>query len=332
MNVLFVGGTGIISSACARIALARGIDLTFFCRGKTGRHPVPDGAKVLRGDIRDPQSVRSALGDRRFDVVVQWIGFVPAHVELDIELFRGRVRHYVFISSASAYQTPPSRLPVTESTPLHNPYWQYSRNKIACEERLIHAYRSEGFPVTIVRPSHTYDRGSLPVHGGWTIIDRMRRGLPVIVHGDGTSLWTLTHHEDFARAFVGLLGRGEAVGDSFHITSDEALTWDHIHEILGDAAGARPKVTHVPSELIAAFDPEWGAGLLGDKAHSMVFDNTKIRRLVPDFCAAIPYAHGGPQQIAWYDEDPSRRVVDDATNALIDRILVAYDRAWPEKR
>lgn len=286
---------------------------------------------MLRGDVRDPESARKVLGDLRFDVVVQWIGFLPAHVELDIELFRGRVGQYVFISSASAYQTPPSRLPVTESTPLHNPYWQYSRDKIACEESLIRAYRTEGFPATIVRPSHTYDPALLPLHGGWTVIDRMRRGLPVVVHGDGTSLWTLTHHEDFARGFVGLLGRDDAVGESFHITSDEALTWNQIHEMLGHAAGAAPKMVHVPSDLIAALDPEWGAGLKGDKAHSMVFDNTKIKRLVPDFRAVIPYAHGARQQIAWYDEDASRRVVDDGTNAIFDRILTAYGRAWPSK-
>jgi nucleoside-diphosphate-sugar epimerase len=332
MNVLFVGGTGIISSACARLALARGIDLTMLCRGKTGRHPVPSGAKVLHGDVRDAQSVRSALGDQHFDVVVQWIGFVPGHIELDLDLFRGRVGQYVFISSASAYQTPPSRLPVTESTPLHNPFWQYSRDKIACEERLTRAYRSEGFPATIVRPSHTYDPALLPPHGGWTVIDRMRRGLPVVVHGDGTSLWTLTHHEDFARAFVGLLGRSDAVGDQFHITSDEALTWNQIHEMLGQAAGATPKLVHVPSDLIAAFDPEWGESLLGDKAHIMVFDNTKIKRLVPDFRAVIPYAYGARQQIAWYDEDANRRIVEGRTNATFDRILNAYDRAWPEKR
>jgi nucleoside-diphosphate-sugar epimerase len=329
MNVLFVGGTGIISSACARLALERGIDVTFLCRGKTARHAVPSGARVLHADVRDAQSARSALGDRRFDVAVQWVGFVPAHIELDIELFRGRVQQYVFISSASAYQTPPLRLPVTESTPLYNPFWQYSRDKIACEERLIQAYRSEGFPATIVRPSHTYDPGLLPVHGGWTVIDRMRRGAPVVVHGDGTSLWTLTHHDDFARGFVGLLGRGEAVGDSFHITSDEALTWDRIHEILAAAAGARPKLVHVPSDMIAAFDPDWGAGLLGDKAHSMVFDNTKIKRLVPDYCAVIPYSEGARRQIAWYDEDPKRRVIESGTNALFDRIVAAHQRALP---
>ncbi len=329
MNVLFVGGTGIISSACARAALLRGIDVTFLCRGKTSRHPVPVGANVIRGDVRDRESVRAALGDRHFDAVVQWVAFVPAHVEFDIELFRGRTGQYIFISSASAYQTPPARLPVTESTPLANPFWQYSRDKIACEERLIHAYRAEGFPVTIVRPSHTYDEALLPPHGGYTVVDRMRRGLPVIVHGDGTSLWTLTHNEDFARGFVGLLGHSGAIGDAFHITSDEALTWDAIHEILGRAISCRPKLVHVPSDLIAAFDAEWGASLLGDKAHSMVFDNTKIKRLVADFRATTPYARGAEQQIAWYDEDARRRVVDPALNETIDRILAHYERAWP---
>jgi nucleoside-diphosphate-sugar epimerase len=330
MNVLFVGGTGIISSACARAALARGLNVTFLARGKSRRHPVPAGVAEIRCDVRDPASARAALGDRRFDAVVQWIGFLPAHVEQDIELFRGRTRQYVFISSASAYQTPPSRLPVTESTPLHNPHWQYSRDKIACEERLIRAYRTDGFPVTIVRPSHTYDVGLLPLHGGWTVVDRMRRGLPVIVHGDGTSLWTLTHNEDFARGFVGLLGHDAAIGEAFHITSDEALTWDRIHELLARPLGVEPKLVHVPSEVIAAFDPDWGAGLLGDKAHSMVFDNIKIKRIVPDYCAVIPYWQGAAAQIAWYLEDAARRVVDDQVNALFDRILAHARRALPQ--
>jgi nucleoside-diphosphate-sugar epimerase len=327
MNVLFVGGTGIIISACAREALARGIDVTFLCRGKTQRHPVPSGAKVLEADARNPAMVRSALGSRRFDAVVQWIAFVPEHIALDLELFRDRTAQYIFISSASAYQTPPARLPVTESTPLRNPFWTYSRDKIACEDRLVAAYRQEGFPATIVRPSHTYDAALLPIHGGWTIVDRMRRGLPVVVHGDGTSLWTLTHHEDFARGFVPLLGHEAAIGDSFHITSDEHLTWNQIHEILARAAGREPKLVHVPSTLIAEFDADWGASLLGDKAHSMVFDNTKIRRLAPDFRAVIPYVRGAEQQIAWYDADASRRTVDDATNALVDRILSRFERA-----
>jgi nucleoside-diphosphate-sugar epimerase len=331
MDVLFVGGTGIISSACARAALARGMGVTFLCRGKTERHPVPPGATLLRGDIRDPASARAALGDRRFDAVVQWVGFLPAHVLLDIELFDGRTRQYVFISSASAYETPPASLPVTESTPLSNPFWQYSRDKIACEEQLFAAHRASGFPVTIVRPSHTYDVSLLPVHGGWTIVDRMRRGLPVIVHGDGSSLWTLTHNDDFAHGFVGLLGHPAAIGEAFHITSDETSTWDQIHRILGRAAGVTPNLVHVPSELIAAYDPEWGASLLGDKTHSMVFDNAKIRKLVPEFRTVIPYARAAKEQIAWYDADDRRRVVDGRLNATIDRIVAGYGRAWPAK-
>jgi nucleoside-diphosphate-sugar epimerase len=311
-----------------REAIARGIDVTFLCRGKTQRHPVPRGARVLEGDVRDPRSARSALGERRFDVVVQWIAFVPEHVESDIELFRGRTKQYVFISSASAYQTPPARLPITESTPLHNPFWKYSRDKIACEERLVAAYR-DGFPATIVRPSHTYDVGLLPLHGGWTVVERMRRGLPVVVHGDGTSLWTLTHNEDFARGFVGLLGHDAALGEAFHITSDEALTWNQIHEILGHAVGVEPKLVHVPSSLIASFDPEWGASLLGDKAHSMIFDNTKIKRLVPDYRAVIPYCRGAEQQVAWYEEDEHRRAIDERTNSVVERIISHFERARP---
>ena len=235
----------------------------------------------------------------------------------------------MFISSASAYHKPPRSLPVTESTPLHNPYWQYSRDKMACEDILLQAYRSKQFPVTIVRPSHTYDAALLPVHGGWTVVDRMRRGLPVVVHGDGTSLWTLTHNDDFARGLVGLLGHSAALGEAFHITSDEALTWNAIHEIVGRAAGARPNLVHVPSDLIAAFDPAWGAGLLGDKAHSMIFDNTKIKRLVPDYRAVIPYSRGAEEQVAWYDADPRRRVVDAALDERIEGILRGYERAWP---
>jgi len=227
----------------------------------------------------------------------------------------------VFISSASAYQKPPRRVPVTESTPLHNPFWQYSRDKIACEEALIRAYRERDFPVTIVRPSHTYDRTSLPIYGGWTQIDRMRRGLPVVVHGDGTSLWTLTHHVDFAKAFVGLLGHTRALGEAYTITSDDVLTWNQIYQLLGDAAGAEPHLVHVTSNAIAALDAERGASLVGDKAHSMIFDNTKIKSLVPDYVATIPFEQGAREMVAWHDEDPARQVVDEDVNATIERLL-----------
>jgi nucleoside-diphosphate-sugar epimerase len=301
-------------------------------RGQTTKRPVPAGARVLHGDIRDRESARSALGDHTFDAVVNWIAFTTEHIETDLNLFRGRTGQYVFISSASAYQTPPASVPVVESTPLDNPVWLYSRNKIACEERLLRAYREAKFPMTVVRPSHTYDKTLCPIHGGYTMIDRMRQGLPVIVHGDGTSLWTLTHHRDFAKGFVGLLGQNRAIGDAFHITSDEVLTWDQIYRLLARAAGVEsPQLVHVPSDLIAAYDKGWGDGLLGDKAHSMIFDNAKIKRLVPDYVAAIPFVQGAQEIVAWYDSDPANRVVDEQLNQMIDRILAAYASAWPAR-
>ena len=323
MKVLFVGGTGVISSACSRLAVRRGIELYLLNRGQTER-PVPDGAHVLRGDIHDRASAERALGGATFDAVVDWIVFTPEQLEADIALFRGRTGQYLFISSASAYQKPISHLPITESTPLHNPFWAYSRAKIACEERLVRAYREEGFPITIVRPSHTYDRTMVPLMGGYTDIDRMRKGKKVVVHGDGTSLWVLTHHEDFAKGFVGLLGNDHAIGHAVQITSDEVLTWNQIYTIMGHAAGVEPQLVHVPSEVIARFDAEVGAGLLGDKAHSVIFDNSKIKRLVPDFVATIPFSQGAREIVAWYDEDPARRVVDAQVDDLIERIASSF--------
>ena len=328
MKALFIGGTGNISSACVELALARGIEVTLLNRGTSG-HPVPNGAQVVNGDIRDPQSVRAALGSRSFDVVAEFVAFTPEHIETDLELFRGRTGQYIFISSASAYQTPPAILPVTESTVLDNPYWEYSRNKAACEERLVHAYREEKFPITIVRPSHTYSAPYVPVEGGWTTIDRMLRGEPVIVHGDGTSLWTLTHANDFAKGFVGLMGNAHAIGEAFHITSDEWLTWNQIHEILAAAAGVKPTLVHVPSDLIAAYDKAWGESLLGDKTHSFILDNCKVKHLVPDFICTTPFSRGAEEIIAWHMADPARQQVDPAFNALCDRILQAYAKAWP---
>ena len=328
LNVLFIGGTGLISAASTKLAIERGINVFLLNRGQSTR-PVPAGATVLHGDIRDPQSVRQALGDRYFDVVVNWIAFTPDHIETDLELFRGKTGQYIFISSASAYQTPAVTLPVTESMVLDNPYWPYSRNKIACEERLIRAYREERFPVTIVRPSHTYDCRVLPMDGGYTVVDRMLRGKKVVVHGDGSTLWTLTHHADFAKGFVGLLGNARAVGDAVHITSDEWLTWNQIFEIVARAAGTTARIVHLPSAFIAAHDPRWGAGLLGDKTHCLIFDNSKIKRLVPDFSATIPYSRGAEEVLAWYNADPARRVVNDEFNAVCDRMIASYESIWP---
>jgi len=323
MKVLFIGGTGIISSACSQLAIERGIELYLLNRGLT-RRPVPDGAQILIGDIRDRNSVKSALGSRHFEVVVDWVAFVPEQIENDLELFRGRTQQYIFISSASAYQTPPAKLPVTESTPLSNPFWEYSRNKIACEERLMRAYHEERFPITIVRPSHTYDRTSLPMHGGYTIVDRMRKGQKVIVHGDGSSLWVLTHHRDFAKGFVGLLGNRRAIGEAFQITSDELLTWNRIFEIVAQAAGVEADIVHVPSEIIARYDSEWGDSLLGDKTHSMIFDNSKIKRIVPEFVATIPFTQGAQEIINWYAANPDLQIIDAALNQTIDKIIRDY--------
>jgi nucleoside-diphosphate-sugar epimerase len=323
-RVLFIGGSGIISSACSRLAVERGLDLTVLNRGVSKDRPLPEGVRELRADIRDAAAAREALGDLEFDAVVDWLAFTPDHVRASLDLVEGRCGQYVFISSASAYQTPPARLPVTESTPLRNPYWQYSRDKIACEDLLVAAYRERGLPMTIVRPSHTYDRTAIPLDAGWTAIHRIREGKPVVVHGDGTSLWTLTHHEDFARGFVPLLGHPRALGEAFHITSDDVLTWDQVTHALAAAAGVEARIVHVPSDVIAAGDPGWGAGLLGDKAHSMVFDNSKLRGLVPGFAAQIPFEQGAREILAWYDEDPARQVVDEELDAALDRLVATW--------
>jgi nucleoside-diphosphate-sugar epimerase len=330
-SVLFLGGTGTISSACTQRAVELGMDVFLLNRGRSTSRPVPDGCQILVGDLSDVNSVREAVGDREFDVVADFRAFTPSDVQSRLDVFGGRMGQYVFISSASAYQTPPGRLPVVESTPLRNPFWQYSRDKIACEDLLVRAYREDGLPATIVRPSHTYDKTLLPFDGGWTVVDRMRRGVPVVVHGDGTSLWTLTHSTDFARAFVGLLGHPAAIGDSFHITSDEWLPWNVIFTIVGNAAGVEPRLVHVPSEIIAVADPEWGAGLLGDKAHSMIFDNSKVRRLVPDYVAVVGFHQGAREIMDWYDADPSRQVIDSAMDVTMDQLVAAHrgtERAW----
>jgi nucleoside-diphosphate-sugar epimerase len=324
LRVLFIGGSGIISSACCRLAVQRGIELCALNRGATQLRPLPSEVTMLHGDIRDEASVIQALGDREFDVVVNWIAFTPDHVEVDLERFRGRIGQYIFISSASAYQTPPSRVPITESTPLRNPYWQYSRNKIACEDRLVRAYREDGFPATIIRPSHTYDRTLVPSYAGWTLVQRMRQGKEVIVHGDGTSLWTLTHSDDFAKGFVPLLGNTRTIGEAFHITSDDVLTWNQITMILAAAAGVEAKIIHVPSHTIAAADPNWGPALLGDSAHSMIFDNSKLRSVVPDYVATITLEQAAPEIIEWHDGDQSRQRLDADLDALMDKLSAEF--------
>jgi nucleoside-diphosphate-sugar epimerase len=331
MRVLFIGGTGIISSACSRLAAERGIELFVLNRGETWR-PLPDDVTRLLGDIRDPKAAREAIGNLTFDAVVDWVAFTPEHVETDLGLFEGRTGQYILISSASTYQTPPANLPITESAVLDNPIWQYSRDKIACEERVVRAYREHRFPFTIVRPSHTYDCTLPPPRGGWTAVDRMRRGVPVVVHGDGSSVWTLTHHRDFAKGLVGLLGREDAIGESFHITSDEWLTWDRINQILARAAGTTAEIVHVPSDIIRRYDCTWGDSLLGDKTHSKIFDNSKIKRFVPDYAATIPFSQGAEEIIAWYDADPSRRKIDQELDCTMSQIIDDWRGVFPDSQ
>lgn len=335
MKVLFIGGTGLISSACVSLAVQRGIELFVLNRGASSKYARPVGAQYWQGDVRrDPGAVAQRLAGHFFDAVVDWVAFTADDIEQDIALFRGKTRQFVFISSASAYQKPPAHYLITEDTPLANPFWDYSRQKIACEERLLRAYRDEGFPVTIVRPSLTYGPSQIPLSIGswqhpWTVMDRMRRGQKVIVPGDGTSLWVTTWNEDFAKGFVPLLGREQALGHAFHITSDEALTWDQLSEQAAHALGVEPNIVHIPSELIAAYWPHAYGSLLGDKARSVVFDNSKIKRFVPDFVATVPWQEGVRRAIAWFEEDASRQTIDHEANQLWDTIIQAYQRAFP---
>jgi nucleoside-diphosphate-sugar epimerase len=331
MKILFIGGTGLISTAVSRLAIERGMELYHLNRGaRKVDHKIDiPGVKTLIADIHQPETMQAALRDVEFDVVVDWIAFTPEDIERDIALFQGRVKQFVFISSASVYQKPPSHYIITESTPLYNPYWEYSRNKIACEDRLMRAYREDGFPVTIVRPSLTYDPNFPVSLGGWrcyTIADRMKKGLPIIVHGDGSALWVVTHAEDFGRGFLGLLGNYHTLGHAFHITSDEVQTWNQIYETIADALGVKANIVHIPSEFIVSVLSKFEGGLIGDKSWSAVFDNSKIKAFVPGFQAQIPFREGIRRTLAWYDADEKRRWIDDQANKELDQILEAYGK------
>lgn len=327
MRILFIGGTGIISGASTRLALERGEELWLLNRGQ--RAPVP-GARHLVADHRDSDAVRAALGNLTFDAVVNFVAYTPDDIERDLAVFSGRTRQYVFISSASAYQKPPQDWPITESSPLVNPHWQYSRDKIAGEERLLRAFRDHAFPVTIVRPSLTYDETMVPLAlNAWqrpyTIVDRMRRGKKVIVPGDGTSLWTVTHSADFAVGLLGLLGQPRAIGQAFHITRDDAATWDILFAQTAAAAGAELRAVHIASDWLVACVPDWEGTLIGDKSQSGLFDNAKIKRFVPEFQPRIPFADGVARSIAWMDADPARRAVDEALDRQLDALIDAYE-------
>jgi nucleoside-diphosphate-sugar epimerase len=331
VKLLFIGGTGIISTACVHRAMARGHEVWVLNRGRTRGPDLPDGVSRLVADAYDPEQVRAATAGHTFDAVVQWVGFTPDHVARDIEVFAD-VAQYVFISSATVYRKPPSHYMITEETPLGNPLWRYADNKIQCEDRLRAASAERGFRMTIVRPSHTYGLTQIPVSvGSWTrpftIVDRMRRGAPIVIPGDGTSLWTVTHSSDFAVGLVGLLGHPDAIGEAVHITSDDVLSWNDIYAHVAAAAGVEIDVLHVPSDALAAAEPELNGSLWGDKAHSLVFDNSKIRRLVPEFDPVVPFGRGIRDTVAWFDGDPARQEIDQDVNALLDRVAAVYTDA-----
>jgi nucleoside-diphosphate-sugar epimerase len=335
MKILFIGGTGIISSACADLVAARGHELFLVNRSMSKKVPLPEGATVLQADIYTEEArLEGLLAGHHFDVVVDYLAYHPNDIERDLRLFRSRTDQFVFISSASAYQKPVRNYLITEETPLENPYWEYSRNKIACEERLMQAHRDEGFPTTIIRPSHTYGPTQIPfgvsswMHP-WTVVDRMKRGQKVIVPGDGTSLWVLTWNADFAKGLVGLLGNGKAIGEAFQITSDEVLSWDQIHLEAYRALGLKPNVIHIPSDLIGLYDPHALGSLVGDKANSVVFDNSKIKRFVPDYACEVKWAEGVRRSLAWFETHPEYQTIDHQMNAVWDRIITAYEKAFP---
>ncbi|MAL17596.1 MAG: NAD-dependent dehydratase [Balneola sp.] len=327
MKVLFIGGTGNISRSVSKLALSKGIDLYLLNRGKTDAD-IP-GAKTIAADIYNLEETKKALQEHTWDVVVNWIAFIPEHIQNDLQLFRGKTKQYIFISSASIYQKPPSMPVIDESTPLSNPFWEYSRDKIACEELLMEAYREDQFPVTVVRPSHTYDTRIPVAIGGWTeytIIDRMKKGKKVIIHGDGTSLWTITHARDFAKGFTGLLGNQRSLGQAINITSDEVLTWNQIYEAVANAAGVELNAVHISSDFISRIAPGEADGLLGDKAHCAIFDNSKIKQLVPNYTATIPFSEGIKETLAWFEEKEERMIVNPDTNTMMDKIIAAHER------
>jgi len=334
MNVLFIGGTGNISTACTQLAIARGINVTLLNRSQ--RESLP-GAQQITVNISDAKATEAALAGRTWDAVVDFIAYTPADIEQRIALFRGKVGQYIFLSSASAYKKF-AAWPITESTPLANPHWQYSRDKIACEERLARAFREDAFPSVVIRPSLTYGDSVIPLavnswFKSYTAVDRMRRGLPVIVPGDGLTLWTITHATDFAKGLIGLLGQEKALGETFVLTSDEALTWDQYYLATAKAAGVTaPKLVHIATDFITACLPESTGSLLGDKSHTAIFDNSKIKRFVPDYQATTSYSEGIKRTIAWFDADERRHVIDTEANANWDRLIAAYDRGLQQAR
>ena len=330
MKALLIGGTGTISSAISALCIKQGWELCLLNRGSRSGF-VPEGAQVITADINDTDDVEEKLSGMTFDVVADFIAYNTEHVKRDIKLFQDRCAQYIFISSASAYQKPPGSPVITESTPLCNPYWQYSRDKIACELKLMKAYRKSGFPVTIVRPSHTYGDTSVPLgvhgkNGSFAVIERIRQGKQVIIHGDGTALWTMTHNTDFAKAFCGLMGNIHAIGEAYHITSDESLTWNQIYEAIAAALEVRLRPVHIASDVLAAGYKKFGGSLTGDKANSVIFDNTKIKRIVPGFTTAVRFDQGIRRTIEYIYSHPDCQKPDPEFDAWMDEMIQRQEK------
>jgi nucleoside-diphosphate-sugar epimerase len=334
MKVLFIGGTGIISMAITRqLSKLPNFELYLLNRGNRNSD-LPSNVKIIQGDINNEQDIASKIENLSFDAVCNFIAFVPKHLERDYNLFKNKTKQYIFISSASAYQKPLSNYLITEGIPMANPYWEYSRNKIACEDFLMKKYREDKFPVTIVRPSHTYDERSVPLgvhgkNGSWQVIKRMQEGKPVIIHGDGTTLWTMTNNSDFAKAFIGLLGNVHALGETFHITSDESLTWNQIYQSIANALGVELKACHVSSEFLHAVGPQYDflGSLVGDKANSVVFDNSKVKRAVPGFVATKRFDQGVKETIDFILKNKEYQKEDPDFDKWCDKVVEARENA-----
>ena len=337
MKILFIGGTGTISMAITKRLGNMGEELYLLNRGNRN-HDLPENVHCVSCDVNDEAALNKAVDGMEFDCVADFIAFTPEQAERDYRVFAGKTKQYIFISSASAYQTPLSDYRITEGTPLSNPFWSYSQNKIKCEELLMHHYREDGFPVTIVRPSHTYDERTVPLgaHGSkgpYSVLKRMMEGKPVIIHGDGTSLWTVTHNSDFAVAFTGLIGNIHAIGEAVQITSDETLTWNQIYETTAAALGVKLNAVHVSSEFMdSCSDEDFRGNLMGDKAASVVFDNSKIKRLVPEYCATVRFDQGVKQSVAYILSHPECQVEDPEFDAWCDRVVEALKEAAEKVR
>jgi nucleoside-diphosphate-sugar epimerase len=337
MKALLIGGTGTISSAITN-QLAKDENWELFLLNR-GIHPlaIPANVRVIKGDISNEEQAAEQLKGLEFDCVAEFTGFVPQQVERDIRLFAGKTKQFIYISSAAAYHTPPARPRITEGMLLKNPYWQYARDKIACEEVLLEAFRTKGFPITIVRPSHTYGERMIPFclespKGSWPVIKRMIEGKPIIVPGDGSSLWTITFNEDFAKGFIGLMGNVHAIGEAVHITTDESLTWNQMAQAVADALHVEYKPYCIPTDVLTALEPELSGGLNGDKRHSVIFDNSKLKQLVPQFCATVSWSVGVQRALGNILKSPELRTEDPDFDRWCDELIKVYDEAQKQAK